>query len=44
VEALERFWEREGKVDLLITDVMMPKMGGKELAERVKATHPHLKV
>jgi CheY-like chemotaxis protein len=43
-EALERFAEQEGHVDLLVTDVLMPRMGGKELAERAKAANPDLKV
>jgi PAS domain S-box-containing protein len=31
-------------VDLLITDLIMPQMGGKELADRLKKTHPGLRV
>jgi CheY-like chemotaxis protein len=34
----------EGPVDLLITDVVMPELGGSELAERLSARHPGLKV
>jgi two-component system cell cycle sensor histidine kinase/response regulator CckA len=35
---------REPKVDLVLTDVMMPKMGGKELAEHLVKDHPPLKI
>ena len=31
-------------VDLVLTDVMMPKMGGKELAEHLEHDHPLLKI
>jgi CheY-like chemotaxis protein len=35
----------EGRhVDLLLTDLTMPKIGGRELAERLRGTHPSLKV
>ena len=32
------------EIDLLATDVVMPHMGGKELADRVRAKYPHIKV
>jgi PAS domain S-box-containing protein len=31
-------------LDLLVTDVIMPKMGGQELATRLIPSHPHIKV
>jgi signal transduction histidine kinase len=35
---------RESPIALVVTDMIMPKMGGKVMAERLKVTHPHLKV
>ncbi|MFQ6026101.1 MAG: GAF domain-containing protein, partial [Dehalococcoidia bacterium] len=32
------------KIDLLVTDVVMPKIGGQELAQRLHATRPEIKV
>lgn len=34
---------RENAVDLLVTDVIMPEMGGEDLAERVSVLHPGMK-
>jgi signal transduction histidine kinase/CheY-like chemotaxis protein len=31
-------------VDLVITDLVMPGMGGRELAERIRQTNPHLPI
>jgi len=36
--------ERHGRIDLLITDVVMPKLGGVELARRLCARLPQLRV
>ncbi len=33
-----------GPIDLLFTDVVMPHMGGQELASRVRASHPGVKI
>ncbi|MFC1494566.1 ATP-binding protein [Thermodesulfobacteriota bacterium] len=34
----------DGSIDLLITDVVMPKIGGKELSERLQPLFPDIKV
>ncbi len=31
-------------IELLVTDVVMPQMGGPELAEKLNVTHPDIKV
>jgi CheY-like chemotaxis protein len=33
-----------GHIDLLFTDVVMPHMSGKELSDRIHATHPETKI
>jgi CheY-like chemotaxis protein len=35
---------RDGQIDLLLSDVVMPQMGGKELAERLLTMLPQIKV
>ena len=44
VEGLEIASRHEGDIDLLITDVVMPRMGGQELADAMRPFYPHLKV
>jgi|GEM_PF-871682 len=42
--ALRLAGEYDGPIDLLITDIIMPGMNGRELAERVQALRPAIKV
>ncbi len=42
--ALERSRTHEGKLDLLVCDVVMPRLGGPDLVERLRRTRPGLKV
>ncbi|MHB8868659.1 MAG: response regulator [Thermoleophilia bacterium] len=42
--ALERASEHPGVIDLLLTDVMMPGVNGKELADRLALSRPGLRV
>jgi PAS domain S-box-containing protein len=44
VEALDRLREPGGPIQLLLTDLVMPRMGGAELAEHVSRIHPATKV
>jgi len=45
LEALNVTHQRStGHIDLLFTDVVMPHMSGKELADRVKALYPRTKI
>jgi YesN/AraC family two-component response regulator len=43
-EAIAAFKESDGKFDLLLTDVIMPGMSGKVLAETLVAELPDLRV
>lgn len=42
--AIELCQEYKGMIDLLLTDVVMPQMGGRELAERLAWARPDMKV
>jgi DNA-binding NtrC family response regulator len=42
-EALKLCRGHEGRIDLLLTDVVMPRMGGRELSERVTAERPGMR-
>lgn len=43
VDALDR-WPSDGGVDVVVTDVIMPRMGGRILVERLRAMRPDLPV
>ena len=44
-EALQLVNDRgDQRIDLLVTDVEMPRMGGKDLADRLRNSHPETKV
>ena len=42
IEALDFCKTYEGKIDLLITDIVMPQIGGRELAERMLKEDPNI--
>jgi CheY-like chemotaxis protein len=44
VEGLRVAAEHNGTLDLLITDLVMPEMGGRELARRIVAERPGIRV
>jgi two-component system, cell cycle sensor histidine kinase and response regulator CckA len=43
-EAIERAEDHRARIHLLLTDVVMPRMGGKQVAERLCSRWPNLKV
>lgn len=43
-EAIDVAAAHEGEIDLLLTDVVMPRMGGTELASRLRGSRPDLPV
>ena len=44
IDAMKRAKEFDGRIHLLITDVIMPHMNGQELAEQLTAARPDVKV
>jgi two-component system, cell cycle sensor histidine kinase and response regulator CckA len=43
-KALEVADQHNGKIDLLLSDVVMPEMSGVELAKALKANHPESRI
>ena len=43
-EALALAQQHTGGIDLLVTDVVMPRLGGRELADRLRLLRPELKI
>lgn len=43
-EGLSLARQHQGKIDLLLTDVVMPQMSGRELAGQLQTIHPEMKV
>jgi PAS domain S-box-containing protein len=39
-EAVQRAGQHSGRIDLVVTDLVLPGCGGREVAERVAAMHP----
>jgi two-component system cell cycle sensor histidine kinase/response regulator CckA len=44
LEALEKAEQEAGTIDVLVTDVKMPRMRGTELAQRLKRARPRVKI
>jgi nitrogen-specific signal transduction histidine kinase/ActR/RegA family two-component response regulator len=43
-EGLRMARQHDGKIDLVLTDVVMPVMGGKEMADALSTSHPDTKI
>lgn len=43
-EALPIYQERSEQIDMVMTDVVMPQMGGRELADRLRTNYPNVKI
>jgi nitrogen-specific signal transduction histidine kinase len=43
-KALELFSKAPGQIDLVITDLVMPQMGGREVIERLRRVSPNIRV
>ena len=43
-EAIKMYMENEGRIDLIILDMIMPGMGGGETYDKLKGMNPDIKV
>ncbi len=43
-DAIEKCKQYEGPIDMLLTDVVMPGMNGKELSEKIRKLYPDIKI
>ena len=43
-EAIEIAEQHDGEIHLLMTDVVMPEMNGREIAQKILVLKPHIKV
>jgi two-component system, cell cycle sensor histidine kinase and response regulator CckA len=43
-DAIARCRHHDGPLDLLLTDVVMPHLGGRQLAQQLRGRYPHMKV
>ncbi|HBG92622.1 MAG TPA: hypothetical protein DDX12_04025 [Nitrospiraceae bacterium] len=43
-EAISKFMENKDRIDLFLSDIIMPRMNGREAYERIKKIKPKLKV
>ncbi len=44
LEAIEKFRELQNQIDLVVMDVVMPKMGGREVLQKMQSIKPDVKV
>jgi len=43
-EAVNKFMENKDRIDILLLDIVMPKMSGREVYERIKKIKPDIKL
>jgi len=43
-EAISKFMENKDRIDILLLDIVMPKMSGREVYERIKKIKPDIKL